>query len=735
MATPNRKGGLFINALAFRFEVKPRDIYFATQSIKVTPAYKLTRQTCPVELCETYPELSPCDQIYTTYDVPAQGFHPIKVNLSNPNNYYFAKRFYTRKLAHYFRCCGLSVKPNGIIQDCEVWKFNNNGNKNSKYTIFDRYIVKIDYDHFNHRPQLILSYNRPAKVYNTSVQQILDSVDDPFSENQPSTSLFNWVLYRKDKNLIIDRYEFLSNQQDFDSSKAYPVLNRDLISFLGLDMDNDPESDNDQYLSFAKPVNKYDRYYEKINRFYKQYLDNEDFRSILDIDRNGFSWVNPLQIGHTSSDSKQLIFGNNKLNYNPQMGLNNGPYLPTPYTNIQIISIFPEEDIETARNLLRYFRKDYKNFFNGLKKYIGKEFSFSEFNLQIHDKDKIVEELDEFLTANAPNFETNCKYVALYLTPIGKHATNRASHDVYYQVKQKLLRYQIESQCIETDKMLQAIKYDETHFNKNGESYKTFAYSLQNMAIAINAKLKGTPWRLAAQKQNELIVGVGAFRNLETNTQYIGSAFSFDNTGAFNSFEFFQKDELKELAGSIENAIINFTNVNDKPERLIIHYYKPMNKREFFEIEQTLQRLDVDIPVYVVTIGKSESEDFLLFVSATDEFNGLMPYSGTYVNLGNSSYLLCNNTRYENCVFNPRDGYPFPVKIKIECPTNGGQPIDTQVVAELIEQVYQFSRIYWKSVKQQHLPVTIKYPEMLAEIVSHFQGGMMPSQQNNLWFL
>ena len=100
MATPNRKGGLFINALAFRFEVKPRDIYFATQSIKVTPAYKLTRQTCPVELCETYPELSPCDQIYTTYDVPAQGFHPIKVNLSNPDNYYFAKRFFYLKMIH-----------------------------------------------------------------------------------------------------------------------------------------------------------------------------------------------------------------------------------------------------------------------------------------------------------------------------------------------------------------------------------------------------------------------------------------------------------------------------------------------------------------------------------------------------------------------------------------------------------------------------------------------------------
>jgi hypothetical protein len=40
--------------------------------------------------------------------------------------------------------------------------------------------------------------------------------------------------------------------------------------------------------------------------------------------------------------------------------------------------------------------------------------------------------------------------------------------------------------------------------------------------------------------------------------------------------------------------------------------------------------------------------------------------------------------------------------------------------------VYQFSRIYWKSVKQQNLPVTIKYPEMVAQIAPHFDGADIP---------
>ena len=55
---------------------------------------------------------------------------------------------------------------------------------------------------------------------------------------------------------------------------------------------------------------------------------------------------------------------------------------------------------------------------------------------------------------------------------------------------------------------------------------------------------------------------------------------------------------------------------------------------------------------------------------------------------------------------------------------------------ELIDQVYQFSRMYWKSVRQQNLPVTIKYPEMVAEMLPHFDGNEIPEfGKDNLWFL
>lgn len=58
-----------------------------------------------------------------------------------------------------------------------------------------------------------------------------------------------------------------------------------------------------------------------------------------------------------------------------------------------------------------------------------------------------------------------------------------------------------------------------------------------------------------------------------------------------------------------------------------------------------------------------------------------------------------------------------------------------ETIKELIDLVYQFSRMYWKSISQQNLPVTTKYPEMVAEIFPHFEYGTLPPLwKENLWF-
>ncbi|MBK9939149.1 MAG: hypothetical protein IPP02_12325 [Chitinophagaceae bacterium] len=79
-------------------------------------------------------------------------------------------------------------------------------------------------------------------------------------------------------------------------------------------------------------------------------------------------------------------------------------------------------------------------------------------------------------------------------------------------------------------------------------------------------------------------------------------------------------------------------------------------------LDTLYNELNLSIPVIVVTINKTASKELLAFDTMSD---GLMPYSGTYLNVGEREYLLFNNTRYnETSKPTPRE-YHFPVKIKL----------------------------------------------------------------------
>jgi hypothetical protein len=491
---------------------------------------------------------------------------------------------------------------------------------------------------------------------------------------------------------------------------------------------------------------------EKIEAFRKRFLNTEDIEKIFPNLAYTFTQVNPLQVGQTSSSKRMLIFGkdengNDVRNVRQQYGVNYGPHIKCPHTDVQIIFIFPKSSIAEARDLIKYMcLGGYKEQSKALSNYIGSNVAYADksFHIQFENEANPVPEIDQALQAECyRNRDNRIKYVGIYISPIHKYASAHDSKECYYKIKELLLKYDIPTQCIDRDRMNDVINKD-NRTNKNN-----FAYTLQNMGVAICAKLGGSPWLLDGTEKKELIIGIGAFRS--DNQQYIGAAFSFDNTGIFNDYSYFEKSELDELVGAIRMAIIRYSSANNPPERIIIHYYKKISrKHEFKKVEDMLQSLNLDVPVYIVTINKTESEDIVLFdeestyssynyqTNQRENLKSLMPYSGKWVNLGPSKeghkYLLCNNTRYEGERFSAMDGFPFPVKLTIACP-NRNDIIDTPVVQQLIDQVYQFSRIYWKSVKQQGLPVTIKYPEMIAEIMPHFNDKTVYNESNYLWFL
>ncbi len=724
---------LFLNTIKAEFPTEPVTFYFTKTDAKGLKP--LTHQLFPDEIENIFPKIGNGETIYTSFKREKTKMKPLQVDLSNHKNYYLAKRYFNGELCHYLKCQDLPVEMDHITKDNQAWVYDEKGSKRNDCWQYDRFTLKVDYDDFCKTPQLVLSYDRPALVYKKSIGELLEDAGDPFDDSATPTFTLDYVnrvfyLYRRSDGkdgYMIDKYSFIEKRKDFDPHNAYPIMWGKLADFVGYD---DSENEEDDYN--RKIESRYKKYYGKISYFYKRFLNNDDFRNILNISKDGFSFANKLQIGHTSSYSKTLEFGNNATNYNPQIGVNNGPFKQPQSANIQLVFIFHKDDRDYAGNLLKYLTKEgYKQVFEGIRKYTGKPVVSAPKgkHLIFANKENPLPELRAFLQ----NFQKqeDATYIAVYLTPHSKHASNKQARQIYYKVKKELLDYGMTSQCIETNKMIRILNEDSIP-KPNGQERTGFAYTLQNMAIAMNAKLGGIPWRIKTDALDELIIGIGAFKTSD-GTQYIGSAFSFENTGIFNSFEYFLKGEMAELAGSIEEAIRNFTAAKGKPSRLIIHYYKVMSRQKEYEIiEQRLHTLDLKIPIYIVSINKTESEDKVLFDGENPD---LMPYSGRYINLGNKTFLLCNNTRYENAKHNPYDGFQFPVKLRIDCPAQNGE-IDNNTINQLIDQVYQFSRIYWKSVKQQNLPVTIKYPEMVAEMAPNFDGEAIPEEfQNRLWFL
>mgnify|MGYP003295522690 CR=1 FL=1 len=256
----------------------------------------------------------------------------------------------------------------------------------------------------------------------------------------------------------------------------------------------------------------------------------------------------------------------------------------------------------------------------------------------------------------------------------------------------------------------------------------TFNYHLPNIAIGILAKSGGIPWRLQNHIQKELIIGFNQIKN--NDNKFIGSSVFFTNEGVLqNVYAYPEKSSESEMISVLRTSILEYIRLNKDIHRLVIHYYKTQSERESKKIEQLLyDELHINIPYAIVEINDSKSQMDICFDA---DYNMGMPISGSYVNLGKNEYLLFNNTRHiERPITKVSD--ELPIKVKIHFADNGGFSHN-----ELISQIYEFSRLIWKGLKQRSQPATTIYAKLIAEFSAHF-GGDIPQNDITLhspWFI
>ena len=675
---------LILNLINFYPVEKEKEFSFYLK--KEEGYFPINKYEFPKNINDIFSEeqLKDVEHLYTNFTATKDKKTTVKVDMLQSRN--FAKHYYNFLINTYFRTKA-DVTNSNFIHDTEIWLLNEK-ESNKDFLAYSIFVVKVQIARVTKDAELIVSYGGISKVFRKSVE------DSDFD-----TTFYSRVVYKKQ----LYKYEELPDAAKYDYKNVFPKLNRDLKKAMGLP-------------TIAKRVaNKYKDYHTSVSEFATKYLLSAEFKEILPTDKNGFLKVDKLKIKFTTDGSNQLLFGQGKTHVNPMTGIrDNGPYSISTHQHIKFIYIFHKSDKDFANEIREWFKGD-KPGFGGLKQFLRMNYTVDrENNIQFENLNNPIEEIREQIFNQTR--DDKAQYIAIYISPFTKNETDPEKHNVYYLIKEELLKYNITSQVIDKSKLHQ-------------EGYNFF---LPNIAIAILAKLKGVPWRLDRAVANELIVGVGAFKNLALDEKFIGSAFCFSNEGQFKGFDCFSESDHFMLAGSIQKAVRKFSSENTDVKRLIIHFYKEMSREELKPIMTGLYQLELNIPVFIVTINKTENKELVLFDT---KHSGLMPVSGTFVNIGWNQFLLCNNIRYGATAAEKITSFPFPVRIKISS-THKELLEDYQVVIDLVDQVYQFSRMYWKSVSQQNLPVTIKYPEMVAEIFPYFENKSIPSfGRDNLWFL
>jgi hypothetical protein len=594
----------------------------------------------------------------------------------NTCNDKFKKQFIRETLLKLFHDNGFFLEP--YKKACDFCIYQKAGTENG----FEKY---IRYDFV-----IYCFYDRSLKKHVNELSISIGSEDTYFlKRNKNELTDHHKVL----QNNLLLRYEEVKSIIDSSQGEISVKADFDIRKKLGI---------------FPKPhFQFYKRNYDFLDKFVKKSFssfDNEYLKVYIP-----FKKLEDSQIKYVPFESNKMMFGNNQTDYSPINGMrDHGQHKkPDNIGNTKLLFIYP--DSNSANKLFTYFSKGYRHF-PGLESYIGIPAQPAETRIK-YEPDKFIE-LPKKIESELPNSSYE-NFIAICIMPFNKQSATPEQSDAYYKIKEILLKKNIASQFLERSKIF----------------LENFHYYLPNISIAMLAKLGGIPWKLQTDKYNQLIIGFNIFRSKAHS--FIGSAIYFDNEGLLKGIDAFdEKNSVQEITLSIKNSISNYIGQNKSCDSLVVHYFKPPSGVEKISIEKMLSTdLNLKIPVVFVEVNDVKTSTDICFDL---DYVLLMPQSGTYIGLKPNEYLLFNNLRYWEKPVNPIRQEEYPIKIKIY-DIGGSFSHD-----KLISQVYEFSRLYWKGLKQKAQPVTTLYSKFIAEYVSHFEGNQIPDNNTahrTIWFV
>jgi len=282
----------------------------------------------------------------------------------------------------------------------------------------------------------------------------------------------------------------------------------------------------------------------------------------------------------------------------------------------------------------------------------------------------------------------------------------------YYKVKAKLLNQRLPSQ----DLTIEVIRRSNEFIEKN-------------ISLNIYSKIGGTAWTIDKLEKNisELIIGIGSTSDQNANT-IIGFANIFDYNGTYllgDCSQLCTKDDYvdklanyltKNLSKAFEQKGIS----NQDKIRLIFHIYKEASKDyELRAIEKVLNYFGT-FSIQVGIIHLSYNHNYRVLANEGKE----PPTRGTFIQISSYQALLHLGGRAK-----------VPILVRLD---KRSTYIDIYAATK---QALHFSHLSHRTFIPPSVPITIKYPSIMAKIIYELQQvvgwdfDILNKLSDRLWFI
>jgi hypothetical protein len=298
------------------------------------------------------------------------------------------------------------------------------------------------------------------------------------------------------------------------------------------------------------------------------------------------------------------------------------------------------------------------------------------------------------------------------------HKMLSPNNSPYFFCKAKFLERGISTQEIQIQKI--------RNFNN-----KSTLYTDHNFALNIYAKLGGLAWTVLPNEVNdELVIGVGSTTN-EKGKPILGISQIFKGNGVYLLGKAIAITNMDDYSGKLMESLLEsielFINLGildkEKKFRLIFHLFKPSGKKnELAALNKVVSKLsNYSFEYAFVHIGYQHNYRFFNII----DINFVSPNSrGHFIKLNENMGFLCLKENSSSFI-----------KISVDERSNYNN------LEDLANQIYQFSELSHRGYNKSSIPITIKYPNLMAELseklkkVDGFYLSQIEGRENSLWFL